>query len=794
MRPRRGSAALLLVCLGTLTTMCARKDPDVGGLMLEIVPDGTLSIDAVQVDIRAGDRPLLRREYRIPAEKTLPNTIAIASNGDPSATVAIAVSAFHGEGSSRTALDRRDNIVTQIPTDRVVAFRVVLSARCTPQVRLDLVTRDAVSSCPGGTTCSPSSGACIEATVRAVDLPLYVPGGERDASFAPADTGPTPAADGSLARPDATPDAAPPVDEDAGDAGACAAGTKRCASACSPADVAHGCASASSCAACTAVVHGVAGCDASGQCGIASCDPGYKACGGSCVAISDPAFGCGATTCDRTSCVSGGGIGTFVCNGNVCTTGTCPAGTKVCDSACVPTDESHGCQGSACTACARGQVCTGGPPTACACVPDPKSTTCAGKCGVVPNNCGLAVDCGDTCGPPQSSCASSTSAATTVPTCNASNVCETSVVLTQCAPGQSCVAGACEPCNTAARCGPSCAACGGAQPFCTQAANGFACAACVVDGDCPAGVCAGGACMSSCAAADPSCGTSTENAPCCQADTITGGSFNRSNDPAYPAYVSTFRLDHFEVNVRRFRRFVDAWVAGWRPAQGAGKHAPLNGGAGLSTGAGTFERGWDKSWDANLPATKAEWDALFCNVPERRTWTASPADDKENLPMNCLAWFDAYAFCIFDGGFLPSEAEWNYAAAVSPSGTYSTYPWGSSEPGPDPKLAIWGCYYSGGPSTCGLASIAPVGTAFSGASSWGPVDMAGSVHEWTLDSYTEKYGSASCVDCATLGTNEHVYRGGAFDNMSVTTLQTQPRQGLGFARSYQFGVRCARKP
>jgi formylglycine-generating enzyme required for sulfatase activity len=44
------------------------------------------------------------------------------------------------------------------------------------------------------------------------------------------------------------------------------------------------------------------------------------------------------------------------------------------------------------------------------------------------------------------------------------------------------------------------------------------------------------------------------------------------------------------------------------------------------------------------------------------TWTASVGGN-ENLPINGVNWWESYAFCIWDGGFLPSEAEWESAAA-----------------------------------------------------------------------------------------------------------------------------------
>jgi sulfatase modifying factor 1 len=285
---------------------------------------------------------------------------------------------------------------------------------------------------------------------------------------------------------------------------------------------------------------------------------------------------------------------------------------------------------------------------------------------------------------------------------------------------------------------------------------------------------------------------------------VPGGTFNRSyantgdgpTDEADPATVSTFRLDKYEVTVGRFRGFVSAWDggAGYTPPAGSGKHSHLNGGKGLNGGHGGYEPGWVESDGARIAPTD---ENLHCETTFA-TWTPSAAMN-ESRPINCVNWWEAYAFCIWDGGFLPSQAEWEYAAAGGAE--EREYPWGAMVPGSRSQYAIYDCYYPTGSGssptmsgcTAGSANIAPVGTAMQGAGVWGQLDLAGNVDEWLLD------GSAPyvvpCTDCAdTTASISNATAGGAFSYGAWSLLPTSRNSSDPSIRDINVGFRCARAP
>ena len=299
-----------------------------------------------------------------------------------------------------------------------------------------------------------------------------------------------------------------------------------------------------------------------------------------------------------------------------------------------------------------------------------------------------------------------------------------------------------------------------------------------------------------------SAGTGTAGTEsCCASPEVTGGTYSRTytNDGTGPtaegdsATVSGFRLDKYLVTVGRFRQFVEAWNggSGFTPAAGSGKHTHLNGGSGLNAAGGGYETGWVAADDSNVDPTDANLAGDFC------TWTPS-AGSQEGLPINCVNWWESYAFCIWDGGFLPSEAEWEYAAAGGDQ--HRAYPWGATAPGSacpgtGCQYAIYFCAYPDGSGSCtDVSAVAPVGTATLGAGLWGQLDLAGEVWEWNLDWFADAYVDP-CTDCADLTAGTlRVARGGGFGSPST---QLSPPYLNDYGPSLRIGgigFRCARTP
>jgi formylglycine-generating enzyme required for sulfatase activity len=319
------------------------------------------------------------------------------------------------------------------------------------------------------------------------------------------------------------------------------------------------------------------------------------------------------------------------------------------------------------------------------------------------------------------------------------------------------------------------------------------------------------------------------NESCATSVLVTGGTYDRSAPGSwlqYPATVSNFRLDRYEATTGRFRRFVAAWRGGWRPAAGSGKHAHLFNGAGLAIAdsPGTFESGWDSTWNAYVgaPGNRAEvptgagagasevdWAVNLRCDPNYATWTTTPATN-EKRPQNCLSWYDAAAFCIWDGGFLPTEAEWQYAATGGAEGR--EYPWGGTRPGADTDRAIHGCFWpAGAGGTCsGVPNIAPVGSAPNGRGRWGHVDLSGSMFELVSDRVTSASGQGftdRCTDCVQrVGGGGAISRGGSFApfessaSFPLTLEEFLSARWRGYGASplavryTDLGVRCARLP
>jgi formylglycine-generating enzyme required for sulfatase activity len=289
-------------------------------------------------------------------------------------------------------------------------------------------------------------------------------------------------------------------------------------------------------------------------------------------------------------------------------------------------------------------------------------------------------------------------------------------------------------------------------------------------------------CASGAPGAGPNCGVNHDT-DCCATALVTGGTYNRLNDVKWPASVSDFKLDLFEVTVGRFRAFVNAYPSS-RPKSGDGAHPKVPG------------SGWQASWDSYLPTAQADLVAmLHCpyeTIPatdhrQDVTWTDAGGAN-ERMPASCMTWHVAFAFCAWDGGRLPTEAEWGFAAAGGSE--QRANPWGNAPADDAHSVAN------------GASSHVEVGNRPAGVGKWGQFDMGGSRAELVADTFngdtTGRFTSLMlpCSDC--LDSSQKVF--GVHDLSFATPTDSGAnavgRYGWTKTGTMQewVGVRCARTP
>jgi gamma-glutamyl hercynylcysteine S-oxide synthase len=165
--------------------------------------------------------------------------------------------------------------------------------------------------------------------------------------------------------------------------------------------------------------------------------------------------------------------------------------------------------------------------------------------------------------------------------------------------------------------------------------------------------------------------------------------------PAHTVDVPAFRIGRVPVTNGEWRQFIDD--GGYRQQLW------------------WSDRGWTHRQEAGLTAPQ------FWNHDGTRTRFGHVEEIPDDEPVQHITYFEAEAYAAWAGGRLPTEVEWEKAAAWDPAaGRRRRFPWGASEP-TEHLVNLGG----------DALRPSPVGAYPASASAYGAEQMLGDVWEWT---------------------------------------------------------------
>lgn len=185
-----------------------------------------------------------------------------------------------------------------------------------------------------------------------------------------------------------------------------------------------------------------------------------------------------------------------------------------------------------------------------------------------------------------------------------------------------------------------------------------------------------------------------------------GEDFAYDNEkPSHLVYVQDFAIDRVPVSTGEYLEFI------------------------RDGGYTSFEWWFSEGWDT---VHREEWQAPMYWELHGAQWMIrdfsgiSPAEDKAEEPVTHVSFYEASAFAKWSGKRLPTEAEWEKAACLPPSGTIRlNFPWGDDKPDSSNSNLFEN----------GLWGVAATGSFPEGKSAYGCYQMIGDVWEWTTSDY-----------------------------------------------------------